>query len=117
MGKRQTGGRIRAAIFLLVSLAAAFVASVVIYTVITSYQRELVDAKLPEETVKVMVAARTLHQGQTISAEDLEMKSLPPDFVPDSVLRQVDQAIGRVPRERILRGEFIREERLADRRP
>jgi pilus assembly protein CpaB len=114
MGKRQTGGRIRAAIFLLVSLAAAFVASVVIYTVITSYQQELVDAQLPEEVVKVMVAARTLHQGQTIGADDLEMKALPPDFVPDSVLRQVDQAIGRVPRERILGGEFIREERLAD---
>lgn len=114
MAKRQTGGRVRAAIFLMVSMSAALVASIVIYTVITSYQRELVSAQIPDETVQVMVAARTLHQGETITTEMLTLKDLPPDYVPDSVLRQMDQAIGRVPRERVLKGEFIREERLAD---
>lgn len=111
---RQTGGRMRAAWFLLISLAAAGLAGLVIFSVISNYQRELVDARIPEERVQVMVAAGELAQGQTIEAEDLELKSLPPDYIPDSVLRQLDQAIGRVPRERILEGEFIREERLAD---
>jgi pilus assembly protein CpaB len=114
MAKRQTGGRVRAAVFLLISLMAGLVACVLIYVVITQYQKELVDAQLPEETVQVMVAAADLHQGQTIVPEHLALKSLPPDYVPDSVLRQVEQAIGRVPKERILKGEFIREERLAD---
>jgi pilus assembly protein CpaB len=111
---RQTGGRMRAAWFLLISLAAAGLVGLVIYTVISNYQRELVDARIPEERVQVMVAAGELAQGQTIEADDLELKSLPPDYIPDSVLRQLDQAIGRVPRERILAGEFIREQRLAD---
>lgn len=111
---RQTGGRMRAAWFLLISLAAAGLAGLVIFSVISNYQRELVDARIPEERVQVMVAATELAQGQTIEGEDLELKSLPPDYIPDSVLRQLDQAIGRVPRERILTGEFIREERLAD---
>lgn len=114
MARRQTGGRLRAAIFLLVSLSAAAVASVVIYSVITSYQRELVDAEMPEETVQVMVAAMDLGQGRTIGPPDLALTELPPEYVPDSVLRQPEQAVGRVPRERILKNEFIREERLAD---
>lgn len=114
MARRQTGGRVRAALFLLVSLAAAGLASVVIYTVITNYQKELESAVEPEITIPVMVAARELPQGRTITMEDLAIDELPPDYVPDPVLRQPELAIGRVPRERILPGEFIREERLAD---
>jgi len=114
MARRNTGGRLRALLFLFISFSAAAVASVVIYFVISSYQSELQNASLPEQTVDVMVAKRDLGPGKTITAEDLEMTELPPDYVPDSVLRQVEQAKGRVPRERILRGEFIREERLAD---
>jgi len=114
MSRRNTGGRIRAFIFLLISLGAAAVACVVIYLVLSSYQRQLVDAQMPEEVVQIMVAKRDLYQGRTISEEDLEMKELPPYYVPDSVLRQPEQAVGRVPRERILSQEFIREERLAD---
>lgn len=114
MSGRQTGGRLRAALFLLVSLAAAAVAVAVIWSVITSYQRELVDATREEETVQVVVAGHDLAQGRTITAEDLKPTDLPPDYVPNAVLREAAQAIGRVPRERILASEFIREERLAD---
>ena len=114
MAGRQTGGRLRAALFLLVSLGAAGVAVAVIWSVITSYQRELVDATREEETVQVVVAGHDLAQGRTITAEDLKPIELPPDYVPNAVLREAAQAIGRVPRERILVSEFIREERLAD---
>lgn len=114
MAGRSTGGRLRAALFLMVSLAAAGVAAAVIWSVITSYQRELVDATRQEETVQVIVAGHDLAQGRTIAPEDLQPIELPPDYVPNAVLREAAQAIGRVPRERILSREFIREERLAD---
>ncbi|MEN0064460.1 MAG: Flp pilus assembly protein CpaB [Myxococcota bacterium] len=114
MARRNTGGRLRALLFLFISFSAAAVASVVIYFVISSYQSQLDNAQLPEQTVEVMVADRNLGPGKTIIDEDLAMEALPPDYVPDSVLRQKEQAKGRVPRERILKGEFIREERLAD---
>jgi pilus assembly protein CpaB len=114
MARRNTGGRIRALVFLFISFGAAAVASVVIYFVISSYQRELVDATMPDETVQVMVAAQDIGPGKTIVPDDLAMTELPPEYVPDSVLRQPEQAVGRVPRERILKNEFIREERLAD---
>lgn len=114
MAGRQTGGRLRAFLFLTVSLAAAAVAAAVIWSVITSYQQELAEANKAEETVQVIVAAHDLAQGRTIATEDLKPKDLPPDYVPNAVLREAAQAIGRVPRERILVDEFIREERLAD---
>ncbi len=114
MARKNTGGRIRALLFLFISFGAAAVASVVIYFVISSYQQELVNATLPDETVNVMVAKHDIGPGKTIVAADLHMTELPPEYVPDSVLRQPDEAVGRVPRERILKNEFIREERLAD---
>jgi pilus assembly protein CpaB len=112
--RRNTGGRLRALLFLFVSFGAAAVASIVIYLVIHSYQQELQTASAPDETTTVMVAARDMWQGITIEAGDLAMIELPPEYVPESVLRQPEQAVGRVPRERILSQEFIREERLAD---
>ncbi|MEQ1504314.1 MAG: Flp pilus assembly protein CpaB [Myxococcota bacterium] len=114
MARRNTGGRLRALVFLIISFGAALVASVVIFVVISSYQRELQTVSKPDEVVEVMRAKRDIWQGKTIDTEDLETVALPIDYVPDSVLRTQDQAVGRVPRERILAFEFIREERLAD---
>jgi pilus assembly protein CpaB len=114
MARRNTGGRIRALMFLVISFAAAAIASVVIYFVISSYQAELGRVTKPDEVVGVMVAKQDIWQGKTIQPEDLTMIELPQDYVPESVLRSQEQAVGRVPRERILAHEFIREERLAD---
>lgn len=114
MSKRNTGGRLRALLFLFISFGAAALASIVIYFVISSYRSELDRYSKPDETMQVMVAAHDIWQGKTIEPADLAMVELPPDYVPDSVLRNPDQAVGRVPRERILAHEFIREERLAD---
>ena len=114
MARRQTGGRLRAVLFLVASLGVAGLAVAMVFNVVRSYQDELVKVSEPEETVQVIVAKIKLYPGVTIVLEDLEHIILPPDYVPDSVLRQAEQAIGRVPRERILQREFIREERLAD---
>lgn len=115
MARRNTGGRLRALVFLFISFGAAAVASVVIYFVISSYQRELDDVGQEREAeIQVMVAKQDIWQGKTIDEEDLAMVMLPQDYVPESVLRATEQAVGRVPRERILAHEFIREERLAD---
>ncbi len=114
MARRSTGGRIRAILFLLISFGAAAFASIVIYVVIVSYQRELVEVNKPHEVVSVMVAAHDIWQGKTIEDTDLQLLEMPPAYVPESVLRTTDQVVGRVPRERILAREFIRDERLAD---
>ncbi len=114
MARRQTGGRLRAVLFLVASLGVAGLAVAMVFHVVRSYQAELITVSQPEETIQVVRTKMKLYPGETIVLEDLEPVVLPPDYVPDSVLRQPEQAIGRVPRESILQKEFIREERLAD---
>ncbi len=114
MAHRNTGGRPRAVLFLIASLGVAGVAVAGMWQVVKSYREKLVDVTKPVKTVQVMVAARDLYPGQTIVGEDLKPFTVPPDYVPDAVLKQVEHSVGRVPRERILTNEFIREERLAD---
>jgi pilus assembly protein CpaB len=115
MAKTSTGGRLKAAIFLLVSMFAAALASLVIFTVIRNFQAQLAEAQAPREYKTIIVAKRTLWPGETIQDEDLELKEFLPDFIPAEALRVKEEAINRVPRERILGQEFIRKERLADR--
>ena len=114
MAPRQTGGRVKAAIFLLISLIAAAAASMVIYTVITNFQSQLEIATQPEPLIEVVRAKRDLNQGMSITEEDIDLVELPPAYVPDSVFRSMDEVLGRVPRERILVNEFVRSERLAN---
>jgi pilus assembly protein CpaB len=112
--RRNTGGRIRALLFLTLSGGAALVASLVVFLLIRSFEGQLGDAIEDDRVVRVVVAKADVWQGETIEVEDLAMVELPLDYVPDTVLRSSDQAVGRVPRERILAHEFIREERLSD---
>ncbi len=114
MARRRTGGRTRAAIFLLASLGAAVVFTFFVFKLIERYQEQLAQAQQQEETRVVVVAARTLHQGQTLTVEDLQRIEVPPAFIPETTFQYPEDVIGRVPRERILLGEFLREERLAD---
>jgi pilus assembly protein CpaB len=114
MAQRQTGGRSRALVFLVVSGTAAFLAVAVLYRIILGYQRDLEDAQRPPETLKVVVAMAGLNQGITITPEMLNVAEIEPAFVPDNVFHDVNDVIGRVPAERIIQGEYIRMERLAD---
>ncbi|MCB9675012.1 MAG: Flp pilus assembly protein CpaB [Alphaproteobacteria bacterium] len=113
MAKTSTGGRLKAAIFLLVSMFAAALASLVIFTVIRNFQTQLAEAQAPKEYKTIIVAKRTLWPGETLKEEDLDIKEFPPDFIPAEALTVKEEAINRVPRERILSQEFIRKERLA----
>jgi pilus assembly protein CpaB len=114
MAQRPTGGRSRAAVFLLISAVAASLAVLVIYRLIASYQAELAEATKPPETVPVVIAKATLYQGQTLTENDLEIREVQPEFVPETVYRDKADVLGRVPLERIIQGEFVRVERLAE---
>ena len=94
-------------------------------------------------TVTVVAASRTLYQGVEITADDLYVIQIPPEYLPmvdpavaeeateetkeegakaDSATAKIkaqvfttrERVIGQVPRERILKNEIIRPERLAD---
>ena len=71
MAREGGGGPIRALIFLALAIGAGSFSLVMLYKLITSYQMKIDEAKRPEDTVMVIVAARDLYQGVTITEEDL----------------------------------------------
>jgi hypothetical protein len=64
-------------------------------------------------TVDVAVAARDLYQGVKVTEQDVAAVSFPAELVPPGALTVAD-VVGLVPRERVLRNEIVRRERLAD---
>jgi len=67
-----------------------------------------------ENMVMVIVAARDLYPGVTITEDDLFAVEIPPQLLPNGVYLHPDHVVGRIPRQRILRNEFVRARRLAD---
>lgn len=49
-----------------------------------------------DDTTRVVVAARTIASGATMSADDLTTLELPRSAVPEGALTEVDQAIGQI---------------------
>jgi pilus assembly protein CpaB len=99
---------------LALAIAAGSFSLVMLYKLITSYQLKIDEAKRPEDTVMVIVAARDLYQGVTITEEDLYAVQIPPKYLPEGVFLSPEHVVGRIPRERILVNEFVRADRLAD---
>lgn len=107
-------GPVRALIFLALAIGAGSFSLVMLYQLITNYQLKIDEAKRPEDTVMVIVAARDLYQGVTITEEDLYAVQIPPKYLPEGVFLSPEHVVGRIPRERILANEFVRADRLAD---
>ena len=108
------GSGARALLFMLASLLLGAFALVFVYQLIQQYQAKIEAAQAPDETVMAIVAARDLYQGITITEEDLFAVEIPPAYLHQDVYQSPEHVVGRIPRERILANEFIREERLAD---
>lgn len=66
------------------------------------------------ERVPVVVAGRDLHPGVLITEDDLDVMLVEPRFVAEHVFLASEDVIGRIPADRVLRGEPVRAERLAD---
>ncbi len=111
-------GQTRAVIFGVVALVCGVLAVFVISMAIQNYEAKIAAAQAPEDTVLAVIAARDLYQGIVITEEDLLQIPVPPEFLPGGTEELVyllpEHLVGRVPKERILANEFIREVRLAD---
>lgn len=59
------------------------------------------------QRVSIVVAAHALDADKAIAPDDVALKELPPDAVPDGALRSMDEAIGRVPRAPHWPGQII----------
>ena len=110
----ESRGSVRALVFIGMAVVLGAFALVGLYQLISRYQEKIDEAKRPEDTVMVIVAARDLYQGVTITEEDLYAIQIPPRFLPEGIFISPEHVVGRIPRERILANEFVRADRLAD---
>ncbi|MBN1336272.1 MAG: Flp pilus assembly protein CpaB [Deltaproteobacteria bacterium] len=114
MATQQTGGRFKAILILGISLAAAVVAVVLVFRMIQVAQQEVAKAREVAEGTDVVVAARDLNVGVPIAAEDVALRRMPREAIPEGVaFTTTTEILERVPRERILANEIVRSERLA----
>lgn len=63
----------------------------------------------------VLVAARDLDATHPLGSDDLSLRELPPDALPDGALSDASLAIGRTPRAPLVRGQFVLAASLGDR--
>ena len=111
--QKRTGGRLMAIVFLAVSFFAALVVFGLMWVFLSGLQHNLDQMSKGSDQIEVVVAARDLHQGMALTAEDLQIKKIPRAYIPDTVYHSLTDVEGRTPRERILKGEAVRQERLA----
>lgn len=64
--------------------------------------------------VSVVVAAQQVGVRSRLTAEDLEMREMPVDAIPESAVRQMEDAEGKITLAELYPGEVILEQRLVD---
>lgn len=110
---RRNNTRTTAFIFLGVALMASGLFALFLIRTFQGYESEIARAGEDVEAVQVVVARGELTQGVTLTEEDLEIVEVPAEFKPPGSFEYIEDVKNRVPKERILAGEFIRDERLA----
>jgi pilus assembly protein CpaB len=120
MQRQQTGGRLKATMFLGAALIVAGMVSYLVWKALKNAETQLRAAEKGPEKIEVIVATRDLYMGIPIDAEDLKViEVLPTSVDPDKVFMgdTLDLVVskGLTPRERILGGEVLRVERMARR--
>jgi pilus assembly protein CpaB len=114
MARPKTGGRKSGVLFIVGALVAAGITVFGILNVVQTANEEIEAAKRPPDTVPVVVAVQALQMGVMITKENLTVRHLLPEMIPESgVFNEIEAVEGRTPRTQILANEMIRRERLA----
>ena len=65
------------------------------------------------ETVSVVVASREIPRGRMVTADDLRLRELPKEAIPEGTLTKAEDAVDRAVVIQILAGEFVLDAKLA----
>ena len=115
MQRQQTGGRLKAALFLSGAFLVAGLTSYLVLEVINRAEQKVELAKQLDKDA-VVIAKNDLVIGLPITEDDVMVIDVLPGTVPlDRVYSDPTVLLGQTPRERIYAGETIRLERLARR--
>ncbi len=86
------------------------------YLLIQRFQGQQAPETVQEETVKtdVVVVTRDLFLGDTLSANDLEIASVPVEIVPRNAVTAVEEAVDKFIKTDMVQGEMLLSHNLAD---
>lgn len=116
----NVSSKLKAVVFMSFGLGALVVLGVMFYFMLQTYSKQISNSNQREATTYVIVAYTDLYQGVTIMEKDLFAVEIPPKYLykqgggESGLFHSPEHVVGRIPRERILANEFIRESRLAD---
>ncbi len=108
-------GRLRGFLWLAAGLVVAALAGVVGFMTLSGAapQGEEPGVAAPPQ-VSVVVAAQQVGVRARLTAEDVEMMEIPVDAIPESAVRQTEDAVGKITLTELYPGEVILEQRLVD---
>jgi pilus assembly protein CpaB len=107
-------GRLRGLLWLIAGLVVAGLAGAIAF--ITLARATTQAASQPQATAKVpvVVAARAVTVRSALASEDLELKELPADSIPDGAVRKIEEARGKITTTDLFAGEVLLMQRLVD---
>lgn len=96
-------------------LVVAALAGMVGFMTLSGAAPQEVDQQIgaPPE-VSVVVAAQRVGVRSRLTAEDLEMRGMPVDAIPESAMRQTEDVVGKITLAELYPGEVVLEQRLVD---
>jgi len=108
-------GRLRGFLWLVAGLVVALLAGVIAFITLSRATARAADSQ-PESKaqVPVVVAARAVAVRSLLVAEDLALKELPADSVPEGAVQKLEEALGKVTTVDIYAGEALLMQRLVD---
>ncbi len=102
----------RGGIWLLVGLLLAVLAGGIAFVTIIRVTSATPVAQ--EERQPVVVAAQAVQAGTILSAEDIEVRDLPADAIPEGAVTSLDEALGKLTTQDLVPGEVLLVARLVD---
>ncbi len=108
-------GRLRGYLWLVAGIVVAILAGAVAFVTLTRATAEDVGARsimAPNESV--VVAARTIDAQALLTAEDVEVKNVPVEALPEGVITDIDQVVGKITMVDLYPDEVLLSQRLID---
>ncbi len=107
-------GRLRGFLWLFVGLIVAIMAGFVAYITLSRAGVQQSGGLISAPEVGVVVAARALEVGAVLDEEDVELRAIPVNAIPEGALRSTEDAVGLLTLVELYPAEVLLAQRLVD---
>lgn len=107
-------GRLRGFLWLTTGMLVAVLAGFVAFISLTRVQAQAIGQDVAQPKVAIVVAANTIAVRSALTAEDLTVKEMPVEAVPEGAVGQVEDAVGQITLVDLYPGEVVLTQRLVD---